>query len=96
MSIRRHRIGAGQRDQVVQMVDEGLVDQLRNEPGFLSYHLVAPRPNELISMPAFQDEETLERVVQKSGEWVGTHLTGRRQARGFTHRPSDIAPGLKG
>ena len=21
------------------------------------------------------DEDTLERVVQKSGEWVGTHLT---------------------
>jgi hypothetical protein len=26
-------------------------------------------------MTACQDEETLEEVVQKSGEWVGTHLT---------------------
>ena len=75
MSIRRYRIGEGQRDQVIQMVDDGWTDHLRKEPGFLSYHLVATESNELISMTACIDEDTLERVVQKSGEWVGTHLT---------------------
>jgi hypothetical protein len=76
MSIRRYKVGAGQRDEVVRMVDEGWTDQLRKEHGFLSYHVVATAPNELVSMTACQDEETLERVVQKSGEWVGTHLMG--------------------
>ena len=76
MSIRRYRIGEGQRDEVIQMVDESWTDKLRKEPGFLSYHLVAVESNELISMTAFIDEDTLERAVQKSGEWVGTHLTG--------------------
>ena len=75
MSIRRYRIGEGQRDEVVRMVDEGWTDHLRKEPGFLGYHLVAADSNELISMTACLDEDTLERVVQKSGEWVGTHLT---------------------
>jgi heme-degrading monooxygenase HmoA len=75
MSIRRYRIGEGQRDEVIQMVDDGWTDHLRKEPGFLSYHLVATESNELISMTACIDEDTLERVVQKSGEWVGTHLT---------------------
>ena len=76
MSIRRYRVGHGKLDEVVQMVDEGWTDQLRKEPGFLSYHVVATEPNELVSMTACIDEETLEKVVQKSGEWVGTHLMG--------------------
>jgi hypothetical protein len=75
MSIRRYRIGEGQRDDVVRMVDEGWTDHLRKEPGFLSYHLVTVESNEVVSMTTCIDEDTLERVVQKSGEWVGTHLT---------------------
>jgi quinol monooxygenase YgiN len=75
MSIRRYRVGHGQQDEVVRMVDEGWTDQLRKEPGFLSYHVVATGPNELVSMTACIDQEALERVIQKSGEWVGTHLT---------------------
>jgi hypothetical protein len=74
MSIRRYRIGPGQRDEVVNMVDDGWTDQLRKQPGFLSYHVVATGPDELTSMTACIDEESLELVVQKSGEWVGTHL----------------------
>jgi hypothetical protein len=76
MSIRRYKIGPGQLDEVVQMVDEGWTDQLRKQHGFLSYHVVATGPTELVTMTACQDEETLEQVVQKSGEWVGTHLSG--------------------
>jgi hypothetical protein len=76
MSIRTYRIGSGQLDEVVRRVDEGWADQLRKEPGFLSYHVVATGPNELVSMTACLEEDTLERVVQKSGEWVGTRLTG--------------------
>ena len=75
MSIRRYRVGHGQLDEVARMVDEGWTDQLRKEHGFLSYHVVATGPNELTSMTACIDEEALERVIQKSGEWVGTHLT---------------------
>jgi hypothetical protein len=76
MSIRRYRVGPAQRDEVVRMVDESWTDHLRKEPGFLSYHVVATGPNELVSMTACIDEETLERVIQKSGEWVGTRLMG--------------------
>jgi quinol monooxygenase YgiN len=76
MSIRRYRVGHGKLDEVVNMVDEGWTDQLRKEPGFLSYHVVATEPNELVSMTACIDDEALQRVVQKSGEWVGTHLIG--------------------
>ncbi|HSY50302.1 MAG TPA: antibiotic biosynthesis monooxygenase [Thermoanaerobaculia bacterium] len=76
MSIRRYRVEAAQLDEAVTLVDEGWVDHLRNEPGFLSYHVVATADNELVSMTACQDEETLEKVIQKSGEWVGTHLSG--------------------
>jgi hypothetical protein len=76
MSIRRYRIGPGQRDEVVNRVDDNWTDQLRKEHGFLSYHVVATGPDELTSMTACIDEEALELVVQKSAEWVGTHLMG--------------------
>lgn len=76
MNIRRYRIGPGQRDEVVRRVDEGWADQLRNEPGFVSYHLIAAGPDELVSVTACLDEQHLAQVVQKSGEWVGVHLLG--------------------
>ena len=76
MSIRTYRVGSGQLDEVVRRVDEGWADQLRSEPGFLSYHVVATGPNELVSMTACLEEDGLERVVQESGEWVGTRLMG--------------------
>src|SRR5450759_1568030 len=76
MNIRRYRISPGQRDEVVRRVDEGWADHLRSEPGFLTYHLVENAPDELVSMTACLDEEALARVVQKSAEWVGTHMTG--------------------
>jgi hypothetical protein len=75
ISIRRYRIGAGQRDEVVRMVDEGWADHLRTEPGFLSYYVVATGDDELVSVTACLDEDALSRVILKSGEWVGTHLT---------------------
>ncbi|MHB8611733.1 MAG: antibiotic biosynthesis monooxygenase [Candidatus Dormibacteraceae bacterium] len=76
MSIRTYLVDPSQRAAVVNMVDEGWSDHLRHEPGFLSYHVVATDENKLVSMTACQDEETLEKVIQKSGEWVGTHLSG--------------------
>jgi hypothetical protein len=76
MSIRTYRVGSGQLDEVVRRVDEGWADQLRSEPGFLSYHVVATGAHELVSMTACLEEESLARVVQKSGEWVGTRLMG--------------------
>ena len=76
MSIRRYRVGPGQRDEVVRRVDEGWADQLRNEHGFVSYHLLATGPDELVSVTTCLDEQDLARVVQKSGEWVGTRLLG--------------------
>ena len=47
MSIRRYRVDPAQRDEVVTIVDEGWADHLRNEPGFLSYYVVATADNEL-------------------------------------------------
>ena len=76
ISIRKYRVDPQQRDEVVRLVDEGWTDHLRTEPGFLSYYVVATDENELVSVTACLDEEALARVIQKSGEWVGTHLSG--------------------
>lgn len=75
MNIRRYRVSDAQRDEVVGRVDEGWADHLRSEPGFLSYHVVAAAPDQLISVTACIDEQALAKVVLKSAEWVGLHLT---------------------
>jgi heme-degrading monooxygenase HmoA len=74
MNIRRYRVSDAERDEVVRRVDEGWADQLRNEPGFLSYYVVATAPDELVSVTACIDEQALAKVVIKSAEWVGVHL----------------------
>lgn len=74
VSIRTYTVGSGQRDEVVRRVDEGWTDELRKLPGFVSYHVVATGPNELVSVTAFLEETQLEAAVFKSGEWVGGHL----------------------
>jgi heme-degrading monooxygenase HmoA len=74
VSIRRYTVGAGQRDEVVRRVDENWTDQLRQQPGFQAYYVVASGEDELISFTACEDSKTLSVAVEKSAEWVGGHL----------------------
>lgn len=73
-SIRTYSVGPGQRDEVVRRVDEGWLDELRKQRGAMSYFVVATGDNELVSFTACQDEGTLGMTVEKSAEWVGSHL----------------------
>lgn len=74
VSIRTYRVEQQQREEVIRRVDEGWVDELRKQRQALSYLVVATGPGELVSITACPDETVLERVVEKSAEWVGGHL----------------------
>jgi heme-degrading monooxygenase HmoA len=74
MSIRSYRVDPAQREEIVRRVDEGWADELRQQPGFVSYYVVTAGPDELVSVTAVLDEDDLARVVEKSAEWVGAHL----------------------
>lgn len=73
-SIRRYRVGPGQRDEVARRVDEGWLDELRKLDEASSYQVVASGPDELISVTSCHSEPSLRLAVQKSAEWVGAHL----------------------
>lgn len=73
-SIRRYRVGPGQRDEVVRRVDVGWLDELRAIDGASSYQVVASGPDELISVTSCPSEASLRLAVEKSAEWVGAHL----------------------
>jgi hypothetical protein len=73
-SIRTYRVHGDQRDEVIRRVDENWLEELRKQPGALSYLVIATGPEELVSVTACRDEKTLETVVERSAEWVGGHF----------------------
>lgn len=73
-SVRRYRVGQGQREEVARRVDVDWVEELRRLDAAAAYQVVASGPDELISVTTCHDEKTLRTAVEKSAEWVGAHL----------------------
>jgi heme-degrading monooxygenase HmoA len=75
MTIREYKIVPGQADEVIRRVDEGWLDRLVKMPGFVSYHVVRPKDDQLISLTAFLDADQAKRGAEASAEWVGERLS---------------------
>jgi hypothetical protein len=74
MTIREYRVPANQVDEVARRVDDDWVDKIRAMPGFISYHVVKARSDQLVSLAAFATEENAARAAEASAEWVGAWL----------------------
>jgi hypothetical protein len=74
MTIREYRVPANQVDEVARRVDEDWVDKIRAMPGFVSYHVVKARADQLVSLAAFLDEGSGRKAAEASAEWVGAWL----------------------
>lgn len=74
LTIREYRMPAGQVDQVVTRVDDDWLDQLRKDPGFVSYYVAQVDEDRLVSVTVSLDEAAGERIAEASAEWVGAHL----------------------
>lgn len=74
MTIREYRVVPEQADEVARRVDEMWLDQVSKMPGFSTYHVLKPKPDQLVSVMEFLDEETTERAIEASAEWVGERL----------------------
>ncbi len=75
MTIREYKIVSGQAEEVIRRVDDDWLDRLAKMPGFVSYHVVRPQEDQLISLTAFLDEEHAKRGAEASAEWVGERLS---------------------
>ncbi|HEY8643739.1 MAG TPA: antibiotic biosynthesis monooxygenase [Candidatus Dormibacteraeota bacterium] len=75
MTIREYTITPGQADEIIRRVDDDWLDRLHKMPGFVSYHVVRPADDQLISVTAFLDEQGAKRGAEASAEWVGERLS---------------------
>ena len=75
MTIREYKIDPAQADEIIRRVDDDWLDRLHKTPGFVSYHVVRPADDQLISVTAFLDEQGAKRGAEASAEWVGERLS---------------------
>ena len=74
MTIRRYTVSPAQADEVIRRVDDDWLDRLHKMPGFVSYHVVRPAPDRLVSVTAYLDEKAAREGAEASAEWVGERL----------------------
>jgi heme-degrading monooxygenase HmoA len=74
MTIRKYKIVPAQAEEVIRRVDDNWLDRVAKMPGFVSYHVVRPAEDQLLSVTAFLDEPAAKRGAEASAEWVGERL----------------------
>lgn len=73
LSIRKFS-GATDRDEVVRRVEEGLVPQIREFPGFVAYYAVEFDDGDLGSVGVFDTKENADSATEKGVGWVMENL----------------------
>ncbi|TMF84936.1 MAG: hypothetical protein E6I08_14335 [Chloroflexi bacterium] len=74
MTIRRYTVAPAQADEVIRRVDDDWLERVHKLPGFVSYHVVRPAPDRLVSVTAYLDADAAHRGAEASAEWVGERL----------------------
>ena len=74
MTIRRYTVSPAQAEEVIRRVDDDWLDRLHKLPGFISYHVVRPAPDRLVSVTAYLDAAAAQKGAEASAEWVGERL----------------------
>ena len=74
-AIRYYRTAPDSVDEVVQQIKEGFVPVIRDTPGFVSYFVLTPRHNEIVSVSVFEDQRGAKESNEKAEEWVRQNLS---------------------
>jgi heme-degrading monooxygenase HmoA len=74
MTIRRYTVSPDQAAEVIRRVDDDWLDRLHKMAGFVSYHVVRPAPDQLVSVTAYLNAENAKKGAEASAEWVGERL----------------------
>jgi Antibiotic biosynthesis monooxygenase len=56
-SIRRYRLTRGAMDELVRRVDDGFAEEVRSQPGFVSYEFVDCGGGEIMTISVFETAE---------------------------------------
>ena len=73
LSIRKYS-GATSRDEVVKRVEEGLLPQLKEYPGFLAYYAVEFEDGDIGGISVYSTKENADDATLKATTWVRDNL----------------------
>ena len=80
-SIRRYRLNQGSMDDLVRRVDEGFADEIRAQPGFMSYEFMDCGDGEVMTVSVFRDADGAEASRDLAERWTRENLDGFEFAR---------------
>jgi hypothetical protein len=73
-SIRRYRLRQGAMEELAQRVDDGFAEQIRVQPGFVSYEFIDCGDGEAITLSVFGDAEEAEASRALAQRWTDESL----------------------
>lgn len=73
LTIRKYS-GVTSRDEVIKRVEEGLVPQLKDFPGFVNYYAIEFDDGDLGGVNVFESKEASEKATEKAVGWVKENL----------------------
>jgi hypothetical protein len=74
-SIRRYRLGQGSIEDLTRRVDEGFVNEISGQPGFVSYEFMDCGNDEIMTVSIFRDADGAEASRDMAQRWTDENLT---------------------
>jgi Antibiotic biosynthesis monooxygenase len=73
-SIRRYRLTRGAMDELVRRVDDGFAQEIRSQPGFVSYEFVDCGGGEIMTISLFETAEQADHSRELAQRWTVENL----------------------
>lgn len=73
-AIRQYEMGTGSITDFMRVVDEAFADTVKDQPGFVAYHVIASGSDEIVAVTIFDDEDSAIRSNTLAAEFVRDRL----------------------
>ena len=80
-SIRRYRLRHGAMEELASRVDESFAEELRAQPGFMSYEFIDCGEREIMTISMFDEADQAEASRELAERWTQEHLRDMEFAR---------------
>lgn len=80
-SVRRYRLTSGSLHELTRKVEEDFAEQLRAQPGFVSYHFMDCGENKVMTVSVFEHVHEAEASQDLAQRWTNENLTDFRFTR---------------
>jgi hypothetical protein len=74
-SMRRYRLKHGSMEELTRRVDEGFVEEISTQPGFVSYEFIDCGEGEIMTISLFEEAEQAEHSRELATRWTEERLS---------------------